>query len=421
MEKPLTEWREIGVRRIDGRNLPRADVSASLILPAGYNGPAFLVYRNFRAAMTWNRSILYAIAVCHLADRLAGRPELRSPRQTEIPPSRRYCFHAASSNRAWVRYGRRGRNRRVQYPKSHQGISEVGRPSGGRPSVVWIIGTFAGDEVIMAFLKKSFVPCVILALTMALCGCAETQFLFHAAKRAQGQGTKPGGEYKIGKPYQVAGAWYYPKEDFRYDETGIASWYGPNFHGKTTANGDVFNQNALTAAHRTLPMPSIVRVTNLENGRSLVVTINDRGPFAKGRIIDMSKRSAELLGFRAQGTARVRVRLLAEESRRVAAGPGLKPGEAPVKVAALPKQRVEAATLPPPGGAKTGVSPSAGSHGSRPPAVAPNVARPPRPVAAEPIVTRQAVTPTNIFVQAGAFGIFDNANKVRARLSGWAT
>ena len=89
VEKPLTEWREIGVRRIDGRNLPRADVSASLILPAGYNGPAFLVYRNFRAAMTWNRSILYAIAVCHLADRLAGRPELRSPRQTEIPLSRR--------------------------------------------------------------------------------------------------------------------------------------------------------------------------------------------------------------------------------------------------------------------------------------------------------------------------------------------
>jgi len=271
----------------------------------------------------------------------------------------------------------------------------------------------------MAFLKKSFVPCVVLALTMALCGCAETQFLFHAAKRAQGAGTKPGGEYKIGKPYQVAGAWYYPKEDFEYDETGIASWYGPNFHGKTTANGDVFNQNALTAAHRTLPMPSIVRVTNLENGRSLVVTINDRGPFAKGRIIDMSKRSAELLGFRAQGTARVRVRLLAGESRRVAAGPGLKPGEAPVKVAILPKQRVEAATLPPPGGAKTGVSPSAGSHGvPTTGGVAPNVARPPRPVAAEPIVTRQAVTPTNIFVQAGAFGIFDNANKVRARLSG---
>lgn len=116
-----------------------------------------------------------------------------------------------------------------------------------------------------------------------------------------------GGVRKIGKPYQIAGVWYYPKEDPNYDETGKASWYGPNFHGKKTANGEIYNMNALTAAHRTLPMPTYVKVTNLENGRTLVLRVNDRGPFAKGRIIDISRRGAQLLGFERQGTTRVRV------------------------------------------------------------------------------------------------------------------
>ncbi|OUU59732.1 MAG: hypothetical protein CBC15_04150, partial [Candidatus Endolissoclinum sp. TMED55] len=100
-----------------------------------------------------------------------------------------------------------------------------------------------------------------------------------------------------------------------YDETGIGSWYGPNFHQKLTANGEIFDQNALSAAHRTLPMPSIVRVTNLQNGRALVVRINDRGPFAHGRIIDLSRRAAQLLGFKRQGIAKMRVELLPEETR----------------------------------------------------------------------------------------------------------
>ena len=107
-----------------------------------------------------------------------------------------------------------------------------------------------------------------------------------------------GGVYKLGKPYQVAGTWYYPREQPDYDETGIASWYGSQFHGRTTANGEVFDRNAVTGAHPTLPLPSNVRVTNLQNGRSVVVRVNDRGPYANGRIIDLSEKAADLLGFR---------------------------------------------------------------------------------------------------------------------------
>lgn len=113
--------------------------------------------------------------------------------------------------------------------------------------------------------------------------------------------------YKVGRPYKIAGRWYYPEEDPNYSETGMASWYGPKFHNKTTANGEIFDRHLMTAAHRTLPMPSIVKVTNLNNKKVIWVRVNDRGPFAKDRIIDLSERAAHELGFRKQGTARVRV------------------------------------------------------------------------------------------------------------------
>ena len=155
-----------------------------------------------------------------------------------------------------------------------------------------------------------------------LSACAETELAAHAVKQLpfpdeRSHKDHPG-YFKIGRPYKIAGKRYIPRETYNYSETGIASWYGPNFHGKTTANGEIFDQNELTAAHRTLQMPALVRVTNLENGRSLVVRINDRGPFARGRIIDVSKRTSELLGFRKKGTARVRLDLLTEESMEVA-------------------------------------------------------------------------------------------------------
>tara|TARA_B100001939_G_C16947103_1_gene620755 strand:+ start:6936 stop:7844 length:909 start_codon:yes stop_codon:yes gene_type:complete len=115
------------------------------------------------------------------------------------------------------------------------------------------------------------------------------------------------GSYKVGKPYKVAGKVYYPKEDPTYSAVGLASWYGPKFHGRKTANGEIFDMNALTAAHTTLPMPSYVRVTNLENGRSLILRVNDRGPFVGNRLIDVSRRAAQLLGFERQGVTKVRV------------------------------------------------------------------------------------------------------------------
>ena len=156
-----------------------------------------------------------------------------------------------------------------------------------------------------------------IAVYFLIIGCSETTFLVNSAKRIGSWGDDP--IYKVGNPYKINGKWYYPAVDYQYDEVGIASWYGPGFHGKSTANGEVFDQNKITAAHRTLPMPSIVKVTNLENGMVLdKVRINDRGPFARNRIIDLSKKAAEELGFIKNGIAKVRVEILEDESRKYA-------------------------------------------------------------------------------------------------------
>lgn len=113
---------------------------------------------------------------------------------------------------------------------------------------------------------------------------------------------------KVGRPYQIKGKWYKPAYQTDYDETGIASWYGDYFHGRDTANGERFDMNKVSAAHKTLPLPSYVEVTNLDNGKKLYVRVNDRGPFADGRIIDLSKEAARQLGFKDAGLARVRVK-----------------------------------------------------------------------------------------------------------------
>jgi rare lipoprotein A (peptidoglycan hydrolase)/cell division protein FtsN len=123
--------------------------------------------------------------------------------------------------------------------------------------------------------------------------------------------------YKIGDPYKIDGVTYYPKEDYQYSEIGLASWYGKDFHGSLTANGEVFDMNALTAAHKTLPMPSFVRVTNLANGKNLVLRVNDRGPFVPGRIIDVSRKAARILGFSEHGLTQVKVEILPEDSLRL--------------------------------------------------------------------------------------------------------
>ncbi len=161
---------------------------------------------------------------------------------------------------------------------------------------------------------------LVLAAFALLTACTYGKVDLGDGKYSQAAAIKgQGGFYKVGKPYKIMGQWYYPKEDYSYSEVGTASWYGEDFHAKKTANGENYDMNTLTAAHRTLPLPSIVKVTNLENGRSLVLRINDRGPYAKNRIIDISKRGAQLLGFQTKGTAKVRVEILEKESKELKA------------------------------------------------------------------------------------------------------
>ncbi len=122
------------------------------------------------------------------------------------------------------------------------------------------------------------------------------------------------GIFKIGKPYTAFDITYTPQNYETFEEIGIASWYGKDFHGKKTANGEIYNLGDLTAAHPTLPLPSIVKITNLDNNQSQVVRVNDRGPFAKNRVIDVSEKTAEILGFKNKGTTKVKVELLREET-----------------------------------------------------------------------------------------------------------
>lgn len=165
-----------------------------------------------------------------------------------------------------------------------------------------------------------FIRLVSLCLFVAACSSTGGVFTGGGSKGPSGRypnddelpkGSQ-GVERKIGKPYKIAGVWYYPKEQPGYDEVGVASWYGKDFHGKKTANGEYFNMNALTAAHKTLPLPTFVKVTNLQNGRSIILRVNDRGPFVGTRLIDVSRRAAQLLGFQKQGTTRVRIQAVDE-------------------------------------------------------------------------------------------------------------
>ena len=226
------------------------------------------------------------------------------------------------------------------------------------------------------------------------------------------------GVYKVGNPYQIDGTWYYPHEQPDYDETGIASWYGPTFYGHRTANGEMYDGSEFTAAHRTLPMPVNVRVTNLDNGKSIVVRVNDRGPYAKGRIIDLSEAAARELDVIRSGTARVRVTYVG----RADAGPGLPPPpqtppEIVAAVPAAPTTKVDTSAL--------NVVPGA--------TVAPpvQVANMPAPSAALSIPTpapdtqvtgevKKVPVPavTHLYVQVGAFSSQANAMRLQARFSG---
>lgn len=168
--------------------------------------------------------------------------------------------------------------------------------------------------------RWTFASALSLGLVLAACSHSErVEAPRLASNRAYGTPSpvvvgsnapvpKGGGTYKIGLPYKMDGIWYVPREDVTYNRVGTASWYGVQFHGRRTANGEIFDRNALMAAHPTLPLPSYAYVTNLATGRTILVRVNDRGPYARGRVIDLSEAAASALGYRNQGTAQVRVR-----------------------------------------------------------------------------------------------------------------
>ncbi len=151
---------------------------------------------------------------------------------------------------------------------------------------------------------------LVAALGLSTTGCSTITESLDAVTGVFDSGEPAPDSHQVGNSYVVKGVRYVPREDPDYNVVGMASWYGRRFHGRKTASGQIYNMNALTAAHPTLPIGTQVRVTNLANHRSVVLTGNDRGPFAKGRIIDVSRRAAERLGFRRAGTARVRVEVI---------------------------------------------------------------------------------------------------------------
>ncbi len=250
--------------------------------------------------------------------------------------------------------------------------------------------------------RKFLIPFICIA---ALSGCAQIELASHVGKKLAGttDNAKSKGRYKVGSAYTIKGKRYYPKVDYDYNKKGVASWYGPGFHGKTTANGERYDQNALTAAHKTLPMPSIVRVTNLENGRSLIVRVNDRGPYAHGRIIDMSKRGAELLGFKNNGVAKVRVQVLEAESRKVAEiaqNGGSTTGKeiAMNKSSYKPLKTTQAQPLKPVQPAKVQMTSLKGANGNAlPGTIKDGVFHP------DPMISELPVQSSRVFVQAGSF------------------
>ena len=228
---------------------------------------------------------------------------------------------------------------------------------------------------------------------------------------------KGGGYYQVGKPYEVAGLVYTPREDPAYDRVGSASWYGELFHGRRTANGEIYDMDRLSAAHPTLPLPVYARVTNLNNGRSIVVRINDRGPYASDRIIDLSRRSAEALGYRNQGTATVRVKYLrraplnGDDSYELA----YLANQSWARVAAKGKNAIPANftsrdKLPPPSPGNLNLP----WHTVKQPLAAPP---PPQTTGAVPSNTKEKLRAPGLVVQAGTFKNKDNAERARAVLS----
>ena len=241
---------------------------------------------------------------------------------------------------------------------------------------------------------------IVLAAGIGLAACATGAR--YSPPVVGGGGARPRG---TDAPYQVGGRWYYPHVQPNYDQVGVASWYGAQFHNHRTADGEVFDQNAPSAAHATLPLPSIVEVTNLANGRRARVRLNDRGPFVDGRILDLSRAAAAELGFEREGVARVRVRYIGPAPPLAVSGVMVAMASPPPRARPAPSPPVEVARNdPPPPTASTTIAPPA-DPAPTPPAE-PTVAPPSPPM-----------VPAGYRVQAGAFQNRDTAERAAARLS----
>jgi rare lipoprotein A len=290
-------------------------------------------------------------------------------------------------------------------------------------------------------------PVKILAVALFLSGCTEIQVGSHLFKKAYANGTcKAEGDLKVGNPYRVDGITYTPMvSSLGYSEKGIASWYGEDFHGKASANGECYNMYAYTAAHKSLPLPSLVRVTNLENNRSIVVKVNDRGPFVRGRIIDLSYAAAQSLDVVRSGTAPVLVEAIGGPHHYVG---GAKGGPAGTQLAGIklgPEKKAESlmpALLPdeaiaedlPQKAPLTSAMVESAQEAATPDspsvpvptvevakmdAVLPTPAEalpPPPPHSTLPDTSTQPLIKTNVYVQVGAFASVENAERLLDRL-----
>lgn len=262
---------------------------------------------------------------------------------------------------------------------------------------------------------------VLVAVGLALASCSspgkqakQDPFAGKGSPHYSGKGPVPygGGRYHVGKPYQVAGRWFEPKEQPNYDKKGTASWYGEAFNRRKTSNGEWFDMTRLTAAHPTLPLPSYVKVTNLENGREVVVRVNDRGPFVGTRIIDLSKRSAEVLDFKHKGKAPVRVQYIGTAplndngSHLVAMNKELDRGTPMRKMIASADRRKGKAPA-------DGVKTAASKPKKKSPPPQPQIETAAYAAESEPEATSPPATDVTYFIQLGSFSDGGNAARVR--------
>lgn len=248
---------------------------------------------------------------------------------------------------------------------------------------------------------------IVLALSVS--ACATTKQHHPVNKEKKGYATLPPHmernkklahkKYRVGTRYKIKGVAYVPYENFDHEEVGMASWYGPGFHGKKTSMGTRYNMHALTCAHRTLQTPCKVQVTNLENGRSLVLTVNDRGPFARNRILDISREGARRLGFLKKGHTKIHLKVLKEPSLKLAGitrRPGVRPS-APV-APKLPAEKMPEFQL--------------ANIKNMPKANAPKLQ-----LASLRPTRHRKVRPSKVYIQAGAFKNYKGASSLSKKLA----